>query len=213
MRVPHLKTSQSRLHSRARPYVCQIDAILPKQGKKRDTSRGGKVGADEQDRWRRAENEKNIAKLGVRTLIPTHGDTNVERTTVGYVVGHIYTCVTFTRMYTQVVFTRIHTCFMFVHTYKRSHEHFGLTHGRYRHTLALFRKSDNENTLRYTLVPEDIPIRKVYQKVQQLQLAGGGNPKLAVSDGAGRSLLVDSPSDRHRSVLVDRGNEKEERIP
>ncbi|OAD57149.1 hypothetical protein WN48_02735 [Eufriesea mexicana] len=42
---------------------------------------------------------------------------------------------------------------------------------------ALFRKSDNENTLRYTLVPEDIPIGKVYQKVQQLQLLAYIRPK------------------------------------
>ncbi|KAK1125297.1 hypothetical protein K0M31_005670 [Melipona bicolor] len=127
---------------------------------------------------------------------------------VGYVVGHTY--IRYIHMCTQVynIYTYTHL-FMLVHTYRRSHGHFGLTHGRYRYTLVLFRKSDNENTLRYTLVPEDIPIRKVYQKVQQLQPAGGGNPKLAVSDGAGRSLLVDSPSDRHRSVLVDRGNEKE----
>lgn len=69
---------------------------------------------------------------------------------------------------------------------------------------AVFRKSDNENTVRYTLVPEDIPIRKVYQKVCQLHSHGGGNPKLAVSDGARRSLLVDSPSDRSTSSCARR---------
>ncbi|XP_043508416.1 uncharacterized protein LOC122527903 isoform X2 [Frieseomelitta varia] len=168
------------MYKKARPYVCQIDAILPKQGKNGIRARGGKVGANEQQVEEGREREKHCKTWR----------SNVDPHTWGYECRENHGGI---RRWTYVVY--IHA----LHSHACIH----------RHTLALFRKSDNENTLRYTLVPEDIPIRKVYQKVQQLQPAGGGNPKLAVSDGAGRSLLVDSPSDRHRSVLVDRGNEKE----
>ena len=104
--------------------VRQVDAIWPKLGKNGIRASQLKVGAEEcSSRWR-AGDEKNIAKLGVRTLIPTRG-------------------------------------------YQPRAIHGGIASDTY--TLELFRKSDNENTLRYTLVPEDIPIGKVYQKVQQLQ--------------------------------------------
>ncbi|XP_073968318.1 uncharacterized protein [Bombus fervidus] len=105
--------------------VRQVDAIWPKLGKNGIRASQLKVGAEEcsSSRWR-AGDEKNIAKLGVRTLIPTR-------------------------------------------RYQPRAIHGGIASDTY--TLELFRKSDNENTLRYTLVPEDIPIGKVYQKVQQLQ--------------------------------------------
>lgn len=148
--------------------VRQVDAIWPKLGKNGTRASQLKVGAEEcSSRWR-AGDEKNIAKLGVRTLIPTRG---YQPSMIhGGIASDTY--VTFTHIHTWCLRTYMRNIHAYARLLTLAYAHVLIFRSRprtYRYTLELFRKSDNENTLRYTLVPEDIPIGKVYQKVQQLQ--------------------------------------------